>query len=114
MPRQLRVEYPGAICHVMSHGDRREDIFHDEVDRQDFLKTLADACQKADFQVHALQPRTKSDPEKVAVAARLRRETTLTIKAIAARLHLGSLKSATTRLQQRKRKEKSDENMPLL
>jgi REP element-mobilizing transposase RayT len=53
VPRQLRIEYPGAIYHVMSRGDRREDIFHDEVDRQDFLKTLAEACQKADFQVHA-------------------------------------------------------------
>jgi putative transposase len=53
VPRQLRIEYPGAIYHVMSRGDRREDIFHDDVDRQDFLKTLAEACQKADFQVHA-------------------------------------------------------------
>lgn len=53
MPRQLRVEYPGAIYHVMSRGDRREDIFHDDVDRQDFLKTLAETCLKADFQIHA-------------------------------------------------------------
>src|SRR5512140_67603 len=53
MPRQLRVEYPGAIYHVMSRGDRREDIFLDDVDRQDFLKTLAEACQKTGFQVHA-------------------------------------------------------------
>jgi len=27
MPRKLRVQYPGAIYHVMSRGDRREDIF---------------------------------------------------------------------------------------
>ena len=33
MPRMLRVEYPGAIYHLMSRGDRREDIFYDEVDR---------------------------------------------------------------------------------
>jgi putative transposase len=31
MPRQLRIEYPGAIYHVMSRGDRREDIFKDDV-----------------------------------------------------------------------------------
>lgn len=37
----------------MSRGDRREKIFHDDVDRQDFLKTLAEACQKTGFQVHA-------------------------------------------------------------
>ncbi len=53
MPRTLRVEYPGAIYHVMSRGDRREDIFLDDVDRQDFLKTLAEACQKAGLEVHA-------------------------------------------------------------
>ena len=53
MPRQLRIDYPGAIHHVMSRGDRREDIYHDEVDRQDFLKTLAETCQKTDWQVHA-------------------------------------------------------------
>ncbi|MGH9352006.1 MAG: transposase, partial [Terriglobia bacterium] len=53
MPRQLRVEYPGAIYHLMSRGDRRKDIYVDDVDRQDFLKTLAEACQKTGFQVHA-------------------------------------------------------------
>src|SRR5687767_6260632 len=37
----------------MSRGDRREDIFYDDVDRQDFLKTLAEACHKTGFQVHA-------------------------------------------------------------
>jgi putative transposase len=40
MPRKLRVEYPGAIYHVMSRGNGRQDIFWDDVDRQDFLKTL--------------------------------------------------------------------------
>src|SRR6266478_6190003 len=53
MPRQLRVEYPGAIYHVMSRGDRKKDIYLDDVDRQDFLKTLAEASQKTGFQVHA-------------------------------------------------------------
>ena len=53
MPRQLRIDYPGAIHHVMSRGDRRENIYKDDVDRQDFVKTLAEACQKADWQVHA-------------------------------------------------------------
>jgi len=46
------VEYPGAIYHILSRGDRREDIFLDDVDRQDFLKTLAEACQKTGWQVH--------------------------------------------------------------
>jgi hypothetical protein len=53
MPRAMRVEYPGAIYYVMDQGDRREDIFVNDVDRQDFLKTLAEACQKTGWQVHA-------------------------------------------------------------
>ena len=53
MPRQPRVQIPGAIYHVMSRGDHREDIFLDDIDRQDFLKTLAEACQKTGWQVHA-------------------------------------------------------------
>ena len=43
--------------------------------------------------------RRKSDPVKLVVAARLRRETTLSIKAIAQRLYLGTSKSANIRLQ---------------
>jgi putative transposase len=40
--RKLRVQYPGAIYHGMSRGDRREDIFRDDADRQRFLATLGE------------------------------------------------------------------------
>jgi REP-associated tyrosine transposase len=53
MPRKLRLEYPGAMYHVMSRGERREKIYLHDVDRQDFIKTLAEACQKTGWQVHA-------------------------------------------------------------
>ena len=53
MPRQRRVEYAGAVYHVMCRGDRGEDIFLDDVDRHDFIKTLAEASQKTGWQVHA-------------------------------------------------------------
>jgi hypothetical protein len=53
MPRKMRVEYPGAMYHVMSRGDQRDDIFLDDVDRHEFIKTLAEACQKTDWWVHA-------------------------------------------------------------
>jgi hypothetical protein len=33
MPGKVRIEFPGAKYHVMSRGDRREDIFQDDVDR---------------------------------------------------------------------------------
>lgn len=53
MPRLPRIEYAGAIYYLMSRGNRRDDIFHDDVDRQDFLRTLAETCQKTGFQIHA-------------------------------------------------------------
>ena len=53
MPRKLRVEYPGAIYHVMSRANGTGNIFETDVDRQDFIKTLAETCQKIGFQVHA-------------------------------------------------------------
>ena len=53
MARKLRMEYPGAIYHVMNRGDRREAIFLADQDRELFVATLAEACAKADWQVHA-------------------------------------------------------------
>jgi len=41
------------MYHVMSRGDQRDDIFLDDVDRHDFIKTLAEACQRAGWQAHA-------------------------------------------------------------
>ena len=41
MPRKLRIQYPGAIYHVMSRGDQRENIFKDDKDRKRFIHTLA-------------------------------------------------------------------------
>jgi len=53
MPRALRIEYPGAIYHVMNRGDRREPIFKDDADHRCFIKALSEACLKTDWQVHA-------------------------------------------------------------
>ena len=53
MARKLRVEYPGAIYHVLNRGDRREPIFQDDTDRQRFVETLGEACAKTGWQVHA-------------------------------------------------------------
>jgi putative transposase len=54
MARKLRVEYEGAIYHVLNRGDRREPIFKDDADRRCFLATLGEACAKTGWQVHAL------------------------------------------------------------
>jgi REP element-mobilizing transposase RayT len=45
MPRKLRVQYPGAIYHVVSRGDRRDKIFLDDVDRHSLVMCLADATK---------------------------------------------------------------------
>ena len=37
----------------MNRGDRREPIYADDQDRLLFLDTLAEACEKTDWQVHA-------------------------------------------------------------
>ena len=54
MARKVRLEYPGAMYHVMRRGDQREDTFLDDVDRHDFIKTPAEACQKTDWRGKAL------------------------------------------------------------
>ena len=46
MPRSPRIQYEGAIYHVISRGDRREAIYADDQDRKMFLRTLEEACQR--------------------------------------------------------------------
>jgi putative transposase len=53
MARKLRVEYEGAVYHVMNRGDRREPIFTDDGDRELFLGTLGQCCAKTGWQVQA-------------------------------------------------------------
>ena len=154
MPRKLRVEYAGALYHPPSPSfgrtGRREDIYLNDADRQDFLKSMAEVCLKTGWQVHAyclikpemlekiegrlgdhhsrtlrremaetkaerivkeelkrmgwtkadLESGRNSDPGKLPLAARLRQETTLSIKRIAARVQLGTSKSANARLHE--------------
>ena len=53
MARPLRLEFAGALYHVTSRGDRREDIFHDDIDRTLWLATLAQCCERFNWAVHA-------------------------------------------------------------
>ena len=53
MPRRPRLQYPGAIYHVMNRGDRREEIVRDDRDRETFITTLGEVCRKTDWQTHA-------------------------------------------------------------
>jgi putative transposase len=53
MSRPLRIEFPNAIYHVTSRGDRRESIYRDDLDRQAQLETIAHAMDRFDAQVLA-------------------------------------------------------------
>lgn len=53
MPRPLRVEYAGAIYHILNRGDHREAVFRNDDDREMFLRALEQACGKTGWQVHA-------------------------------------------------------------
>jgi putative transposase len=43
MPRKARVQFAGAVYHLLDRGDRREPIFRDERDREMFLSIEAKA-----------------------------------------------------------------------
>jgi putative transposase len=53
MARPLRIEFPGAVYHVTSRGDRREPIYRDDTDRQRHLDVIALATDRFDAQVLA-------------------------------------------------------------
>jgi hypothetical protein len=50
MARKSRVEYESAIYHLMNRGDHREPVFKDDKDREVFLVTLGEVCEKTGWQ----------------------------------------------------------------
>jgi putative transposase len=53
MARPLRIEFPGAVYHITSRGDRREAIFEDDQDRNAFLNVVAQATERFDAAILA-------------------------------------------------------------
>ena len=49
----LRIEFPGAVYHITSRGDRREPIYRDDADRVAQLDILAQAMDRFDAKVLA-------------------------------------------------------------
>jgi hypothetical protein len=115
MPRKPRLEYPGAIYHVMNRGDRREAIFKDDRDRERFLATAGERVGRSHYGAERqetgearaerlvrtglqalgwgekqLTERRKGDKGEMNLARRLRAETTMTLCWIADRLRMGS------------------------
>jgi hypothetical protein len=83
-------EHHAGELHRASAGAKAEQIIAEELGRQGW--------QEAD-----LLSRRKQDPVKLELAARLRRETTLSIRAMAARVQLGSSKAANRSLHAHRR-----------
>ena len=52
MARPARIEFPGAIHHVLARGDRREKIFRNDEDRSKFLNYLAEGTERYGVKVH--------------------------------------------------------------
>ena len=53
MARPLRLEFPGALYHISSRGDQREDIYLGKGDRRLFLDVLGGVCGRCNWSVHA-------------------------------------------------------------
>jgi REP element-mobilizing transposase RayT len=46
MSRPIRLEFPDALYHITSRGDRREDIYDDDADREAFLKIFSKVIEQ--------------------------------------------------------------------
>jgi REP element-mobilizing transposase RayT len=53
MARQWRIEYPGALYHVMSRGNGGRDVFGSDDDRHLFLALLGELRERFDIEIHA-------------------------------------------------------------
>jgi REP element-mobilizing transposase RayT len=53
MSRPLRIEYSGALYHVIARGNERRAIFRDDVDRQSYLERVARYRNRFAFRLHA-------------------------------------------------------------
>ena len=53
MSRPLRIEFAGAVYHVMSRGNQGQKIYADDADRKMWLATLVEAWRRTGWRVHA-------------------------------------------------------------
>lgn len=53
MARPLRIEYAGALYHVTSRGDRRENIYQEDGDRELWLEIFSQVCSRFNWRCHA-------------------------------------------------------------
>jgi putative transposase len=51
MGRAWRIEYEGALYHILSRGNEQKDIFYDDQDRLLFLKTIGEMSERFEIDV---------------------------------------------------------------
>jgi hypothetical protein len=110
MARKLRIQYPGAIYHVMNRGDRQGPIFGDdrlleqvsarrgprhfgeaaqEASEAQAERLVAEGLARLGWTEEVLRAKRKGDASKVALARELRSRTTMPLAWIAERLWMG-------------------------
>jgi len=101
MPRQRRIESPGALDHALNRGDRREPCRTDvrrETAEAKARRIVQEELERLNWDEAALAHRAKGDARKVVMARRLRAETTVTLQWIATHLHMGTWTHVANRL----------------
>jgi len=53
MARLPGIEFAGALYHVASRGDGRDDIYLDDTDREIYLEVVADVEYRYNWTIHA-------------------------------------------------------------
>lgn len=53
MARPLRIEYPGALYHITSRGNARQDIYNNDRDKTTFLEVLQSVVERCNWLCHS-------------------------------------------------------------
>ena len=53
MARKPRIEFAGAVYHILSRGDHGENIYQDDEDRKGFLRCLDEVCERTGWKIDA-------------------------------------------------------------
>lgn len=53
MARKQRIQYPGAFYHIIVRGNQRQNIFHEDADRVEYIKRLKRYKHKCGFILYA-------------------------------------------------------------
>src|SRR5271168_2466130 len=53
MGRQPRLEFSGALYHVLNHGTAAEPLFRNSTEAHAFVGCLGEACERMEWRLHA-------------------------------------------------------------